>query len=602
MWQIVTVAARPVEVRGSFQPLLIRIGIIAVATSVTMGTWVILDPARDPKQLTNLQPDLSRIIVAALLLLVAAIASALPMPRAIKPLQVNLAEVMLAAVAVGIAGPTGALSMLYLIVPLWLIGVSSGAFAGIGSALAALAVSVTAFAIAIRVDPGHEEFRNVPSMVAAMVCIFLGVPAVGAWMRRIREESAAEGEPAYADAHRLLSELHVVARQLSLGLDPRTLAAALAEDVRTVVPYAAAVVLARSPGGRFVALVGTEPDEDGELAIEDAWVTASPVQRLHEDVVLTAVPVLMGERVVALVVLTTDAVLDRPTMARCRVVIEQSGPRLASAMLFDDVRRLATTDERMRLAREIHDGIAQDLASVGYALDDIRRDSPAGTQARVASVREQLQTMVADLRMSIFDLRSGVDDTMGLGTALSEHAQRIGAQAGLKVHVSMDEAPRRLPVGVEVELLRIVQEAIANVRRHARARNLWLTVTVEPPRAHLQVIDDGRGLRPGRPDSFGITGMKERARRIGASLNVGPGPEGGTLVEIGLGTVPGQVPRDTGPLPRTPVSREALTDPRGIPVIIPDSGPKAVPDSHTRPADGSPQPGPMRGADQEVKQ
>jgi signal transduction histidine kinase len=170
--------------------------------------------------------------------------------------------------------------------------------------------------------------------------------------------------------------------------------------------------------------------------------------------------------------------------------------------------------------------------------------------------------------MSIFDLRTGVNDSVGLGAALSEHAQRIAAQSDLVIHVSMDESPKRLPITVEVELLRIVQEAITNVRRHANATNLWLTVTVEPPRAHITVTDDGRGLKPGRADSFGITGMRERARRIGANLHVGPGPEGGTLVEVGLGTETSTAiePRQ---LPRPVMTRGALTDPHGIPTIVP---------------------------------
>jgi signal transduction histidine kinase len=274
-------------------------------------------------------------------------------------------------------------------------------------------------------------------------------------------------------------------------------------------------------------------------------------------------------------------------------------------MLFDEVRRLATTDERMRLAREIHDGIAQDLASVGYLLDDIRRDSDTTVAGRVTAVREQLQAMVADLRMSIFDLRSGIDDSIGLGTALSDHAQRVGSQAGLVVHTSIDEAPKRLPIGVEVELLRIVQEAITNVRRHAKASNLWISITVEPPRAHITVSDDGRGLRPGRADSFGITGMRERARRIGATLDVGSGPDGGTVVEVALGTNP-LTRHESHPLPRTVISRGALTDPHGLPVIrVANGAPPSVPASasgqHPHPVAHATHPSDAR-ADQEMTQ
>jgi signal transduction histidine kinase len=338
----------------------------------------------------------------------------------------------------------------------------------------------------------------------------------------------------------------------------------LAEDIRAVSPQSQTAVLSRSPGGRFIALAGQEPSAEAEDAIERVWESGRTARHAAgEHGGFTIVPVLMGENVVALVVITTPAAMDDDSLDGCRSLIDQSGPRLASAMLFEDVRRLATTDERMRLAREIHDGIAQDLASVGYALDDIRRDCEPQLAKQVTSVREQLQAMVADLRMSIFDLRTGIEDSaVGLGATLSEHAQRVGGQSGLVVHAVLDESPgKRLPISVEVELMRIVQEAITNVRRHAQASNLWLNVTVEPPRALISVTDDGRGLRPGRLDSFGITGMRERARRIGAELRVSPGPNGGTMVEVALGTGSSTKPQQ---LPQLVVTRSALTDPHGI--------------------------------------
>jgi signal transduction histidine kinase len=566
VWQIVTVAVLGLRVKSVFVPLVVRAGIILNFACVSV---ILKSTAGNNSSATGEATQFDRvtqtnILLAALLLLCVAALASLPLPSSVPPVIPALAETLTAAVI--LAGLTSGLLFLpYLTIPLFIAGLTAGLAAGM--ACAALACVTLIATIAATDAPGHPALNSNDTLMA-WVFIFLAVPTVGAWIRRIRNEVAPDSEPAYADAHRLLSELHVVARQLSLGLDPRTLAAALTEDISAVVPQAQAVVLARSPGGRFVALAGDETPDEAEAAIEDAWVGAHPVKREAGGVHFTAIPVLMGERVVALVVVTTTVALDDASVRRCRAVIEQSGPRLASAMLFDDVRRLATTDERMRLAREIHDGIAQDLASVGYALDDIHRDSDPDVGKRVKSVRDQLRVMVADLRMSIFDLRTGVNDTIGLGTALSEHAQRIAGQSDLIVHVSMDESPKRLPVTVEVELLRIAQEAITNVRRHARAGNLWLSVTVEPPRALISITDDGRGLKPGRPDSFGITGMRERARRIGAHLHVGPGPDRiGTLVEVGLGTEPTTLaPR---PLPRATVTRGALTDPHGIPAYVP---------------------------------
>lgn len=564
MWQIVTVAVLGLRVKSTYVPLVLRAGIIVILACAA----VVLQALATPLLISGFN-DVTRanILLPALLLLGVAALAALPLPGPVPPVIPALAETLTAAVIIGGLGKSGLLFLPYLTIPLFIAGLTTGLAAGL--ACAGVACITLAATVASAGGPSADALNGNDTLLAWLF-IFIAVPAVGAWIRRIRSETAPDSEPAYADAHRLLSELHVVARQLSLGLDPQTLAAALAEDIRAVVPQAVAVVMARSPGGRFVALAGDEPDEAAEAAIEDAWLSAHPVKREGAGTHFAAIPVLMGERVVALVVVTTVTTLDQASLRRCRAVIDQSGPRLASAMLFDDVRRLATTDERMRLAREIHDGIAQDLASVGYALDDIRRDSDPELAKQVVSVREQLQAMVADLRMSIFDLRTGINDTIGLGTALSEHAQRIGGQSGLRVHVSVDESPKRLPITVEVELLRIVQEAVTNVRKHANASNLWLSVTVEPPRALITVMDDGGGLKPGRPDSFGITGMRERASRIGANLLVSPGVQGGTLVEVGLGLDPTAVPEPLRP-PLPVVTRSALTDPHGIPTIVPQT-------------------------------
>jgi len=166
------------------------------------------------------------------------------------------------------------------------------------------------------------------------------------------------------------------------------------------------------------------------------------------------------------------------------------------------------------------------------------------------ALREHLGALVGDLRLSIFDLRAGVDESVGLARTLGDYVQRVGSQAGLVVHVSMDESAHRLPVAAEVELLRIVQEAVTNVRKHARAKSLWLTVEVDPPRARVTVADDGRGLQAKRLDSMGIQGMHERADRIGGQLSVrNRGDGSGTVVEVvidPLQSVNGRGPRTAG--------------------------------------------------------
>ncbi len=100
--------------------------------------------------------------------------------------------------------------------------------------------------------------------------------------------------------------------------------------------------------------------------------------------------------------------------------------------------------------------------------------------------------------MSIFDLRSEVDTSGGLGSALSTYVRTVGARSGLTVHLTLDEAPRRLRTDVESELLRITQEAVTNARKHSHGQNLWVDCRIRPPSAHISIQDDGGGLaRPG---------------------------------------------------------------------------------------------------------
>jgi signal transduction histidine kinase len=465
---------------------------------------------------------------ALLLLLVAALGT-LPLPDAVPAWLQPLAETLAASLVVGALPVRADYFLPYLLIPLTTAGLNAGLLAGLVSASTAWVVfALTSTVAAVPRDPNHLAIDRAP-----WIAMFFSVALVSGWMRRVIRSAAPSIEPAYADAHRLLSELHVVARQLSLGLDPQTLAAALVDELEGMAEGAAATVLIRSPGGRFVPLVGDVPSPIAESAVLDAWLAADLVRRSRSGMTVAALPVLMGERVVAVVVLTGEGPIEDESIRHCRTAIAQAGPRLASALLFDDVRRLATVDERMRLAREIHDGIAQDMASVGYLLDDISKDAPPDVAERLGGLRQHLGGLVSELRLSIFDLRAGVDETVGLARTLGDYVTRVGQQAGLVVHVATDESPHRLPVATEVELLRIVQEAVTNIRKHAGASQLWLAVSVDPPRAHVTVRDDGHGLGKRRPESMGITGMKERARRIGAGLSVHNSPEGrGTVVEI----------------------------------------------------------------------
>jgi signal transduction histidine kinase len=531
LWDIDPVQLLGRRLGAEYRPIALRAVILSIfgVLAVAHAQVTIIEHSR--QHVTSpLDPTVAGSVATGFLLLLVGTLSTVPLPVTVPSWLQPLGETLAASLVVGALGQSADSYVPYLLVPL----TTAGLTAGLGAALACASVSSLVFAGTLLAGPHRPDLSLwfwLPLLVADA--------AVSGWAKRVLESQrpTAEYDAAYANAHRLLSELNTVARQLSLGLDPHTLAKALVEEIHTVVPGTSATVLVRSEGARLVPLVGEPPTDLTEGVVHDAWVSADLVRRGRSGATVVAMPVLMGERVVAVVALGASSQalnLGDDAIAACRTTISAAGPRLASALLFDDVRRLATVDERHRLAREIHDGIAQDMASVGYLIDDITATAADDSvKTRLRGLREHLTGLVDELRLSIFDLRAGVDESVGLARTLGDYVTRVGSQSGLIVHVSTDESPHRLPVATEVELLRIVQEAVTNVRRHAKANNLWLTVVVDPPRAHIVVADDGKGLGAPRPDSIGITGMRERARRIGAVLTVrNRGQSGGVLVEV----------------------------------------------------------------------
>lgn len=422
--------------------------------------------------------------------------------------------------------------------------------------------------LAAPISEDVHDFRAYTAATAQWVVLSLLAGLATGRLHTMTRREGGDQRESYEAAHRLLSQLRTVARQLAAGLDPVTLAEGLLEAMHAVVPFDRGAVYARSQGGRLVPLAirGTDRIDwdvnlSGDNAFAEAWASqrAAVATRAHRSLSDSrrrpgssiAVPVSAGVRTIGVVGLEASVPwqLNKTSLEALEEVAAQFGLRMETALLFDEVREVATVEERRRLAREIHDGIAQELASLGYVIDGMSAEARDGDplKQQLARLRQELTRIISEIRLSIFDLRSEVDQFGGLGAALSEYVRSVGTQSQLRVHLSLDEGPARLPAEVEAELLRIAQEAITNARKHANAQNLWVNCSVEPPSAWLRVEDDGVGLQAGREDSFGIEIMRERAARLRARLDISPRESGGTVVEVALGA---KLETDTVALPR----------------------------------------------------
>jgi signal transduction histidine kinase len=203
-----------------------------------------------------------------------------------------------------------------------------------------------------------------------------------------------------------------------------------------------------------------------------------------------------------------------------------------------DAARRAVADEQARLARELHDVIAHSVAVIvvqAGAADDVFDARPDEARAALRSIADTGRDALRELRRLLGAVRP--EGTTGPTAPqpgleqLDQLAEPLRA-AGLTVVVTREGAPADLPAGVDVSAYRIVQEALTNTLRHARASVAEVTCRYRSDALEIEVVDDGRGAdaRSGGDQGFGLVGMRERAALLGGSLDAGPTAHGGYRV------------------------------------------------------------------------
>jgi signal transduction histidine kinase len=197
--------------------------------------------------------------------------------------------------------------------------------------------------------------------------------------------------------------------------------------------------------------------------------------------------------------------------------------------------------ERIQLSREIHDelgqkltGLKMDLLWVEKKFSELESSSVVNLLLdRVVGATELVDEIIATVQEIAAELRPGVLDKLGLGTALQYEARRFHERTGIPCEVRLPEAEATLPAEPSTALFRIFQECLTNVARHAQAAKIETELKVEDGWATLSVRDNGRGITEAEiasPGSLGLLGMKERAAMQGGEFTIQRVPEGGTVV------------------------------------------------------------------------
>lgn len=460
----------------------------------------------------------------------------------------SVAELAAAGVVLGLEHPFNAAFLPYLLAAGLVVGMTRGVaigLAGLGAAAACLLVGQN-------VTGAPLDDRSAAMVAEWLLLSVLGVIAGGwvqVWARRDRRD-----EDRYQAAYQLLVRLREVTRQLPTALDDVTAATTVLDLVRRSVPFDHGAVLRIDDDGpaQPLAVIGGDaipwyPDaqswlmrrvaEKGTAAQSMVWLSTGvdgdpAAQRAFRSIL----PIAVGHTRIGLVTLQRTTPWSDEQLATAQDIVDRSALMLDTAFVFGDVRSLATTEERRRLAREIHDGVAQEIAGLAYVVDDVaHREPDPALRADLDAIRDELTRVVSELRLSIFELRTGVEPGLGLGASLSTYVRQIGTRGGITVHMVLEEDAARLPADIEVEIMRIVQEAITNARRHSKAKNLWVTLRTSPPRAFVRIADDGVGLHGKRADSYGLEIMRERAARIAGRLDIRQRVGGGTVVDLTVG-------------------------------------------------------------------
>ena len=259
---------------------------------------------------------------------------------------------------------------------------------------------------------------------------------------------------------------------------------------------------------------------------------------------IISTPLLLGSRTLGWMTVGNRGAFEPENQWWRVVLIEAVGRQAALALHHSrlvennrlEERRKAILEERNRLARDIHDNLAQGFAAILMQLQGAQRHDGSLSPSVAASIEtavELARRHLTEARRSVGALRPNVGNGEDIVTALKRLTDLNQRAAGVPIDLQVEELPR-FGDGVEREIMAIAQEALTNAVRHSRARRITVRAsTVQSVGLRLSVADDGRGI-PREPtgSGFGMTSMQERADRIGASLTIVTAPRNGTEVVL----------------------------------------------------------------------
>jgi len=278
------------------------------------------------------------------------------------------------------------------------------------------------------------------------------------------------------------------------------------------------------------------PDLDRRLGLDPTVVQGATSA--------AAAPLVAGGEFLGVLVMASHrSRLFQPRHASFLLAIaHQAALAISNAQLHTQVQQLAILEERYRLSREMHDGLAQTLSSLGWRLDHLKmllsKGDVEGLARELSDTRQAVRDAYLDVREAIDGLRLAVDHEGGLVAAVTEYVTDFEKRTGIRSHFWADDSLPDLAAQTDLQLLRIVQEGLTNVRKHAVAHHVWVRLQSTSEGIELIIADDGQGFDPHLPRGrhhLGLASMRERAQSLDGGFTLATSPGRGTRITV---TVP----------------------------------------------------------------
>jgi len=349
--------------------------------------------------------------------------------------------------------------------------------------------------------------------------------------------------------------LHRVSVAIAALADVDEILRAIVDQARALLEVDVAVLVTQGADGEAHVAASSGPDDGVDRAGGFAGSGAGVSRFVRPDLATARLEAPLQRAGETIGLLMVGSRLERgfevDEVETLSALANQAAIAIENARLQARLRELAVDAERERIAREMHDGLAQVLGYVNTKSQAIEELLVAGrtTEARglLAELAAAARSIYVDVREAILGLRSPVDPGVGLVAAIEDYAARFAEASKIAVRVEAADAARRLDLApdVEAQVFRIVQEALTNVRKHSGAGRAEISFAANDGRLEVVIADDGHGIvdsaAPDDRPRYGIEAMRERAESIGGTVEWTSPPGGGCRVHL---AVEAEAPRE----------------------------------------------------------